>query len=93
MTSDAGLLGGTFDPPHNGHVAARPRRERQLRASTSVLVLVVADPGHKRSSTRRPRRGSSSRGSRSPSDDVVLDEHARTVDLLRDAARATIPCS
>ena len=42
-----GLLGGTFDPPHNGHVALA--RSALERFSLERLVVVVArDPPHKR---------------------------------------------
>ena len=41
-----GLLGGAFDPPHNGHVALADAAERQLGLD-GIVVVVVADPGHK----------------------------------------------
>ena len=41
-----GLLGGAFDPPHVGHVALAEAAERELGLS-EVVVVVVADPGHK----------------------------------------------
>ena len=64
-------------------------RSRTPRRATlgldRVVVVVVADPGHKDVHARR-RRGSSSRGSRFPGREVVLDHHARTVDMLRDGS-------
>ena len=41
-----GLLGGAFDPPHAGHVALADAAERELGLER-VVVVVVADPGHK----------------------------------------------
>ena len=39
------LLGGTFNPPHNGHVALA--RATEERFGNEVVVLVAARPGHK----------------------------------------------
>ena len=41
-----GILGGTFDPPHNGHVALARAALSQLPISR-LLVLVAARPGHR----------------------------------------------
>ena len=41
-----GLLGGAFDPPHVGHVALADAAQRELGLS-KLVVIVVADPGHK----------------------------------------------
>ena len=41
-----GILGGTFDPPHNGHVALARAALAQLPISR-LLVLVAARPGHR----------------------------------------------
>ena len=41
-----GLLGGVFDPPHNGHVAlARAALERF--DLDRLVALVAANPGHR----------------------------------------------
>ena len=45
-----GILGGVFDPPHEGHLALARTAIRELGLA-ELLVLVVADPGHKQSST------------------------------------------
>ena len=41
-----GILGGTFDPPHNGHVALARAALARLPISR-LLVLVAAEPGHR----------------------------------------------
>jgi nicotinate-nucleotide adenylyltransferase len=41
-----GLLGGTFDPPHRGHLALAAAAREQL-ALDVVLFLPVGDPPHK----------------------------------------------
>ncbi len=48
-----------------------------------MIVLVAADPGHKRIETPAATRLELARAA-FPDDEVVLDEHPRTVDLLRD---------
>ncbi|HXZ56056.1 MAG TPA: adenylyltransferase/cytidyltransferase family protein, partial [Gaiellaceae bacterium] len=42
-----GILGGTFDPPHNGHVALARAALEKLPIER-LLVLVAARPGHRR---------------------------------------------
>jgi len=44
--SRIGLLGGTFDPPHLGHLALATAAREQL-ALDKVLFLPVGDPPHK----------------------------------------------
>jgi len=46
----AGILGGVFDPPHDGHVALARAAVAELGLE-HLLVLVVADPGHKHAAT------------------------------------------
>jgi nicotinate-nucleotide adenylyltransferase len=41
-----GILGGIFDPPHNGHVALAEAALQELRLH-ELVVLVVANPGHR----------------------------------------------
>ena len=77
-----GLLGGTFDPPHNGHVAlARAAQERL--GLDDLVVLVAARPGHKQVELDASTRLRLARAA-FPSLRVELDEHERTVDMLRD---------
>lgn len=77
-----GLLGGAFDPPHLGHVALADAAERELGAER-VVVVVVADPGHKDVHAPAETRLQLARLA-FPGREVVLDHHARTVDMLRD---------
>jgi nicotinate-nucleotide adenylyltransferase len=73
------LLGGAFDPPHNGHVAlAAVVRER----FGEPVVLVSADPGHKATAASAEDRLELARAA-FPGYRVELDAHARTIDLLR----------
>jgi nicotinate-nucleotide adenylyltransferase len=80
--SALGLFGGAFDPPHAGHVAL-VRTAKAALGLDRVLILVVADPGHKRVETPAAARLELARAA-FPDDEVVLDDHARTVDMLRD---------
>jgi nicotinate-nucleotide adenylyltransferase len=76
-----GLYGGAFDPPHNGHVELARTAKRELGLGR-LLVLVSAAPGHKAVATPAETRLALARAA-FPDDDVVLDEHSRTVDALR----------
>ena len=76
-----GLFGGAFDPPHNGHVAL-VRAAKDALGLDRVIVVVAADPGHKSVETPASVRLALTRAA-FPDDEVVLDEHARTVDMLR----------
>jgi nicotinate-nucleotide adenylyltransferase len=48
-----GLLGGTFDPPHNGHILLAQAARKQLRLD-EVLWVVTADPPHKQDNEISP---------------------------------------
>jgi nicotinate-nucleotide adenylyltransferase len=78
-----GILGGVFDPPHLGHVALARAALEQLGLDR-LLVLVVADPGHKSPRTPAPTRLELARlaFAELPNVEVELDHHARTVDSL-----------
>ena len=56
-----GLLGGTFNPPHNGHVALARAAEEELGLD-DLVVLVAERPGHKRVELDAPTRLRLARG-------------------------------
>ena len=76
-----GLFGGTFNPPHNGHVALAEAAARHFRLE-ALVVLVSVRPGHKEvqldAETRRRLAEAAF-----PDYEVELDRHERTVDLLK----------
>jgi nicotinate-nucleotide adenylyltransferase len=75
------LYGGSFDPPHRGHVELARRAKEELGAER-LTVLVSGSPGHKHVETPADVRLRLARAA-FPDDDVQLDEHPRTVDTLR----------
>jgi nicotinate-nucleotide adenylyltransferase len=77
-----GLYGGAFDPPHRGHVQLA-RCAKKLLGLSHLIVAVAAHPGHKSVDTPPELRAEMARAA-FPDDEVVLDDHARTIDLLRD---------
>jgi nicotinate-nucleotide adenylyltransferase len=77
-----GLFGGAFDPPHAGHVEVL-RRAREHFSLDRVVVLVVADPGHKAVETDASVRLELAKLA-FPGEQIELDLHPRTVDLLRE---------
>ena len=80
-----GLLGGAFDPPHVGHVAlARAALERF--PLERLVVLVVADPGHKGVEAPAEARLALAEAAFAGLAEVRLDAHARTVESLRASA-------
>ena len=76
-----GLFGGAFDPPHRGHVELA-RRAKETLGLERLVVLVSADPGHKHVDTSAAARLRLAQAA-FPGDEVLLDDHARTVDTLR----------
>jgi nicotinate-nucleotide adenylyltransferase len=76
-----GLYGGSFDPPHRGHVALA-KQAKDVLGLDRLVVLVSADPGHKRVDTPASARLELARAA-FPDATVVLDDHRRTVDTLR----------
>jgi nicotinate-nucleotide adenylyltransferase len=75
-----GLFGGAFDPPHRGHVELARHAKEELGLE-KLLVLVAASPGHKDVATSADVRLRLAQAA-FPDDDVSLDEHARTIDML-----------
>ena len=80
-----GILGGVFDPPHNGHLALARAAIAELGIER-LLVLVVAEPGHKHATTPAETRLALARLAfdEVPAAVVELDRHARTVDSLEE---------
>ena len=80
-----GILGGVFDPPHVGHLALA-RAAIDHFGLDRLLVLVVEDPGHKRTATSAEMRLELTRlGFEDVREvEVELDRHARTVDSLEE---------
>jgi nicotinate-nucleotide adenylyltransferase len=74
------LLGGTFNPPHNGHLALA--RAAEERFGDEIVVLVAARPGHKEVRLDADTRLALARAA-FPGRDVELDPYERTVDLLK----------
>ncbi|HYA08322.1 MAG TPA: nicotinate-nicotinamide nucleotide adenylyltransferase [Gaiellaceae bacterium] len=76
-----GLYGGAFDPPHLGHVEVA-RAAKAHFGLVRLVVLVAAAPGHKGVEAPAEARLELARAA-FPDDDVRLDPHPRTIDLLR----------
>ena len=79
-----GILGGIFDPPHNGHLALARAALQQL-AIDKLVVLVAADPGHRRvfAAPEDRLRLAQATFEDLPAE-VALDDNAFTVDAVRD---------
>jgi nicotinate-nucleotide adenylyltransferase len=75
------VFGGMFDPPHAGHVRLVDGAKRHFQVER-VLVLVVAEPGHRAVVAGAAERLALARAA-FPGEDVELDEHPRTIDMLR----------
>jgi nicotinate-nucleotide adenylyltransferase len=80
-----GILGGTFDPPHNGHVALARAALSQLPISR-LVVLVATRPGHRELVVATPeeRLELARAAFAALPAEVELDENAFTVDAVRD---------
>ena len=76
------LFGGAFDPPHVGHVALLEAARKRF-APDDLRIFVVAEPGHKEVAADAETRLRLARAA-FPDADVRLDDHERTVDMLRD---------
>jgi nicotinate-nucleotide adenylyltransferase len=78
-----GILGGTFDPPHKGHVALAEAALEELGLD-ELLVAVVAQPGHRPAiedaGTRLRLAHAAFDGL--PRTRIVLEEQPYTVDAL-----------
>jgi nicotinate-nucleotide adenylyltransferase len=78
-----GILGGRFDPPQVGHVALAQAALEQLPIDR-MLVLVAAAPGHRAVVAPAWERLRLAGLAFDFADEVALDEHAFTVDAVRD---------
>ncbi len=78
-----GILGGTFDPPHNGHVALARAALEKLPIGR-LLVLVAVRPGHRPVVADADARLRLARAAFAgiPAE-VELDDNAFTVDAVR----------
>ena len=78
-----GLLGGTFDPPQNGHLALARAALKELPIDR-LVVLVAADPGHRDvAADAGTRLRLAELAFAGLAAEVVLDPHAFTVDAVR----------
>ncbi len=83
MTAVSGILGGIFDPPHDGHVAlARAALERL--PIDRLVVLVAAEPGHRGTVADTASRVRLAKDAFAglPAE-IVLDRSAFTADAVR----------
>ena len=79
-----GILGGTFDPPHNGHVALARAAREQLPID-DLVILVEQSPGHRGVIADPESRLQMARAA-FDGEDVRLDPNAFTVDTVRGGA-------
>jgi nicotinate-nucleotide adenylyltransferase len=80
-----GILGGTFDPPHNGHLALAEAAFRELDLQ-ELAVMLVARPAHRRCAEDADTREDLVRAvfADLPRSRVLRDENSYTVDAVRD---------
>jgi nicotinate-nucleotide adenylyltransferase len=76
-----GLLGGTFNPPHYGHLALAQAAEERFDLE-ELVVLVAVRPGHKEVQLDGETRLRLARAA-FPEREVELDPYERTVDMLK----------
>jgi nicotinate-nucleotide adenylyltransferase len=75
------LYGGAFDPPHLGHVAVADAARERFGAER-LVVLVAERPAHREVHASAEDRLALARAA-FPDDEVRLDRHPRTIELLR----------
>jgi nicotinate-nucleotide adenylyltransferase len=78
-----GLLGGAFDPPHNGHVELARAANEQF-GFDGFVILVTEHPGHKEVAADAGTRLRLARAA-FPDYEIEPDPHARTIDMIRAA--------
>jgi len=77
-----GLLGGSFDPPHNGHVALANAALEQLPIDR-LVVLVAERPGHRGAPLVDAAIRLELARAAFPEADVELESHPFTVDAVQ----------
>jgi len=77
-----GLLGGSFDPPHNGHVALANAALEQLPIDR-LVVLVTERPGHRGAPLVDAAIRLELARAAFPEADVELESHPFTVDAVQ----------
>jgi nicotinate-nucleotide adenylyltransferase len=75
------LYGGAFDPPHLGHVAVAEAARERFDVDR-LVILVNERPAHRAVHASSEDRLALARAA-FPREDVRLDPHPRTVELLR----------
>jgi nicotinate-nucleotide adenylyltransferase len=75
------LLGGTFNPPHNGHLALAGAAEEGFDLK-ELVILVSVRPGHKEVQLDADTRLRLVQAA-FPNHEVELDPYERTVDMLK----------
>ncbi len=76
-----GLLGGSFDPPHNGHVALAKAALEQLPIDR-LVVLVAERPGHRKAPLVDAATRLELARAAFPKADVELESHPFTIDAV-----------
>lgn len=75
------LYGGAFDPPHLGHVAVADAAREHFGVAR-LVILVSERPAHRKTQASAEDRLALAHAA-FPRDDVRLDRHPRTIELLR----------
>jgi nicotinate-nucleotide adenylyltransferase len=83
VNGPTGILGGAFDPPHDGHVELARAALAHFRLSR-LLVRVIEAPGHREVVAAAGDRLALARVAFAPipAAEISLDPYARTVDSL-----------
>jgi nicotinate-nucleotide adenylyltransferase len=81
-----GIFGGTFDPPHNGHVAL-VRAALEHFDLDRLVILVAEAPGHRSVHASAAARMELAEAA-FPELEIELDPYGRTIDMLRARAWA-----
>jgi nicotinate-nucleotide adenylyltransferase len=77
-----GLLGGSFDPPHNGHVALAKAALEKLPIDR-LVVLVAENPGHREPPVVDAETRVELARAAFPDAEVEIEPHPYTVDAVQ----------